>query len=530
RRIASTQDKLERKQERVAELEATDKTHTKMYVNEVEMLARYKRELAEMPAATVENAPQEITEFSITNGNHLAYLIYDHLRIKDRTYLVDRSKKRSTAAGVLEMYYEEEPALEPLASVAEYTKLLTTYIRPYLGTHGAESSIEVDGRLHSNFKAGGTSTGRYSSSSYNGRSKDAYVGAVNDANYIDAVKTLIKDDSRVGKGVNLQNIPTRSTNGKRVRNAFVPRDGFIFIGSDLGQIEPRIQAHIMYTVYGDNSMRQIFVDGIDLYTAMAMRVFGYEEKYCVDDAYDPTGKFKPRSIMKTGILAKSYGQSSAAFARNVGIPQEVADEFFVSFDEEFPSFTKMVEDTMADLRKNGFVETLYGRKRRFPDYKRLRAEVQRNEKKLMGYYIERKQLNGKKERTARDKARLAKLEELIAPLADKRNLVSYWERAAFNARIQGTGADILKRIGNRLARECMRRGWEFNASIHDEVKFSLPIPELNEGTIELVHDIMTKTSELSVPLVTDTVIETRWMDAYKPTEWDFERQQPKGSR
>ena len=519
KRIDSLKDRLSRKQAIVAELRAEGKTHLKRYYNEVDFVKRYMEELTKLDEPTVDNAPQEIAEFTITNGNHIGYLIYDHLGIRDRTYVVDRFKKRSTAANVLEMYYEDEPALAPLAQVAEYTKLLSTFISPYLEAEGRESTIEVDGRLHSNFKAGGTATGRYSSSSYGGRSKSTYVKHVDDSNFLTVVKSLIADDSRVRRGVNLQNIPARSANGRRVRNAFIPKGGWIFVGSDLGQIEPRIQAHIMYTVYGDNSMRQIFIDGIDLYMAMAMRVFGYEEKYCVDDAYDPTGKFKPRSIMKTGILAKSYGQSSAAFARNVGIPQDVADEFFVSFDEEFPSFTKMVEDTMESLRKNGFVETLYGRKRRFPDYKRVRAEVLRNERKLMGYYIERKQLNGKKTKTGRDEARLAKLAELIAPLADKRNLVSYWERAAFNARIQGTGADILKRIGNRLARECMRRNWEFNASIHDEVKFSLPLEELDEGTIELVHDIMTKTSELSVPLVTDTVIETRWMDAYKPEEW-----------
>lgn len=172
RRITRKQEQVDAKKKRIAELKAQNKTHTKMYEGEVEALRKYEKELTEMVAPTVDNAPQEITEFSITNGNHIGYLIYDHLGITDKTYLVDKQKRRSTAADVLEYYYKDEPTLEPLATVAEYTKLLTTYIRPFLGIDREGSSVEIDGRLHSNFKAGGTATGRYSSSTYNGRSKE----------------------------------------------------------------------------------------------------------------------------------------------------------------------------------------------------------------------------------------------------------------------------------------------------------------------------------------------------------------------
>jgi DNA polymerase-1 len=171
-RIDKKNEQIASKRITIAELEATKKTHTKKYTGEVEALAKYERELSELAAPIADNAPQEITEFSITNGNHIGYLIYDHLGIADKTYLVDRAKKRSTAADVLDYYYKDEPTLEPLATVAEYTKLLTTYIRPMLGIDREGSVIEVDGRLHSNFKAGGTSTGRYSSSAYSGRSKE----------------------------------------------------------------------------------------------------------------------------------------------------------------------------------------------------------------------------------------------------------------------------------------------------------------------------------------------------------------------
>lgn len=349
---------------------------------------------------------------------------------------------------------------------------------------------------------------------------------VTDENYHAIVKKLVADDRKVSKGSNLQNIASKG-DGKRVRMCFVPPKDYIFIGSDLGQIEPRIQAHIMYVEYGDNSMRQLFIDGVDLYTTMAMMVFGLDESYCVDKAYDPTGTFQPRKLMKMGVLAKGYGQTPQAFARKMNVSMEVAEMFFANFDKQFPSFTQMVTDTIEFGKKHGFVETLYGRKRRFPDYKRVAAEVAKNEGRLMQYYIERKRINGKKMKSPQDKRRLAELQELIEPLADKRGLVAFWERAMFNTRIQGTGADILKMNGNKMARICKERGWELNASIHDEIKIAVPKRDLTLETIQLVKDVMTKTATLSVPLVTDSVIEPRWMEEYGVDEWNFENCKPK---
>ncbi|WP_396583072.1 DNA polymerase [Bacillus sp. SG20033] len=343
--------------------------------------------------------------------------------------------------------------------------------------------------------------------------------AITDENYLDVVRALVASDEYTKRGVNLQNIPARSKSGKRVRNAFVPREGWVFIGSDLGQIEPRIQAHIMYVKYGDGSMRQIFIDGVDLYTTMAQKVFGLAEEYCTDKAYDPTGTFQPRGMMKTGVLAKSYGQTPQAFARKMNVSTEVAEMFFTNFDEQFPSFTQMVTDIREGMKRNGYVETLYGRKRRFPDYKEVAAAAEKNEQRLIRLYTERKQLRNKKSLTQRDQERMVKIQSEIDTLADKRGLVGYWERAAFNAVIQGTGADILKMNGNRMARICMERGWEFNASIHDEIKISVPEDELTPETVALVKDVMANTVSLSVPLVTDTVIEPAWMLEMKPEEY-----------
>ncbi|MHA7962835.1 DNA polymerase [Paenibacillus sp. CAU 1782] len=354
---------------------------------------------------------------------------------------------------------------------------------------------------------------------------------ISDSNYHTIVRKLISDERRVSKGTNLQNMPSKG-GGVLVRNQFVPRKGFTFVGADLGSIEPRIQSHIMYTEYGDNSFRQIFIDRKDLYTTMAMQTFGFEEKYCVDKAYDSTGTFKPRSVMKTGVLAKSYGQTPEAFSKKMNVTAEVAHFFFESFDAAFPSFTQMVTDIREFMRTNGYVETLYGRKRRFPNYKAVEAMAARNEQRLIRLYTERKALRTKAERSAlspRDADKLQRTQDEIDVLAADRGLIGYWDRAAFNAVIQGTGADILKMNGNRNARICKERGWEFNASIHDEIKNSIPNADLTPDAVALIDDIMTGTCgpDLSVPLVTDIVIEPRWMQEFGVDEWDFANCRPK---
>ncbi|MDT2278135.1 DNA polymerase [Paenibacillus larvae] len=145
----------------------------------------------------------------------------------------------------------------------------------------------------------------------------------------------------------------------------------------------------------------------------------------------------------------------------------------------------------------------------------MASQTARNEQKLIRLYTERKRLRNKKNPTAADMLRLTAVQDEIDILSEKRGLVGYWLRAAFNAVIQGTGADILKLIGIRNAEICRERGWEMNASIHDEIKNSIPNEQLTEGTIDLINEIKTQTVELSVPLITDTVIEPRWMQTYR---------------
>ncbi|UKS30200.1 DNA polymerase [Paenibacillus sp. HWE-109] len=164
RKIAKHTEAIAKQRAIIAECEAAGKTKLKRYTEAVEKLTQLEAEVLTEPIEA--NAPLTITEFTITNGNHLAYLIYDVLGIEDVTGRFKRGNTRSTAADVLDVYYEEEPALEPLATVAAYEKLLNTYVTKI------PQALEGDGRLHSDMKAGGTATGRYSSAGYNGRPID----------------------------------------------------------------------------------------------------------------------------------------------------------------------------------------------------------------------------------------------------------------------------------------------------------------------------------------------------------------------
>lgn len=164
RAIQRRDDAIKRQRTIISECEASGRTSTKKYREAIDRLRQL--EMESLTPADEEHAPLFTEEFSITNGNHLAYLIYDYLGITDVTPKIKRGKKRSTAADVLDVYYEQEEALKPLATVAAYEKLLNTYVTKI------PNALEIDGRIHSEFKAGGTATGRYSSSGYSGRPND----------------------------------------------------------------------------------------------------------------------------------------------------------------------------------------------------------------------------------------------------------------------------------------------------------------------------------------------------------------------
>lgn len=255
-------------------------------------------------------------------------------------------------------------------------------------------------------------------------------------------------------------------------------------------------------------MRDLYLAGLDLYTNMAVKVFDLPVEQCVDKAkiYNADGSYwEPRKLMKTGVLAGLYGQSVRGFALKMGVSEEVSEQFFDGLYTQFPGIKPFRERVLSMLRQHGYVETLFGRKRRFPKYQSL--------------YREQLPLERKPWRTLSDGER-ARLREL-------RKLTGKMEREAVNCVIQGSAADTLKLIICRMNEVCEEREWTSLMSIHDELMLQLPRSQVTLESIQVINEVMTKTVEFSLPLKCDTVIQLRWQEEYSPNEWDFERCQPK---
>ncbi|WP_178023055.1 DNA polymerase [uncultured Paenibacillus sp.] len=517
RKISKNAEAQAKQRAIIAECEAAGKTKLKKYTSAVERLAELEREAAELAPADEKHAPLFIEEFSFTNDNHLRYLIYDHLGTEDRTKQIvkDKSKTRAVSKDVLDRYFEEEEALKPLAIVSAYEKLLGTYIDKI------PEALDVDGRLHTQLDT--VSTGRYSSKGYTGKPNELRPAAVTDLNYLDVMRALVECNEKIAKGTNIQNIPARTKEGERVRMMFVPPPGHTFIGSDLSSIEPRLQAHIMETEHGDPTFADMYRKGLDPYVEFASMMFDVPRELCVESAYKAGLTPIPyRRLTKDMFLAKGYGQAEEQFVKTAvkrGITEEAARRAYAKFDEILPGFSTMVNAAFEHLRKYGWTSTLWGQKRRFPEYRK-------NWQRLFALM---------KRAGIRDKndPELGKKTYKLTP--PERN--EFWqlirltgrdERAAFNHRIQGSGANVLKLCMIRSYYELtLTRGWEFTLTLHDEQKHAAPTKDITPETVALYTDIMTNTVTLACPLECDTVIEPRWMEEIRPADWDYEIGRPK---
>lgn len=432
------------------------------------------------------------TEFNVNSPQHLAYLIYDYLGVDEDFGKKFGKASRTTAADVIDALCADHEELTPLLEYRKLGKIVSTYLDKI-----PKAMEPATGRLHSRFnnmasedgRNAGTETGRYSSSTY-----------------VSGKNSKTGDDA---KGTNLQNIPSKGF-GQEVRKCFIPDDGWIMLSADLSQIEPRVIAAILANQYGDRSMLEFYLSGADLYTEMAMFAFGFQRENCVDKAYSPDGSFQPRKLMKQGVLSYLYGSSAKSFARSMKVDEEIAANFFEKMIAAFPGLEKFRKDVIYKLLYRGnvaYAETLFGRKRRFPDYRKN--------------YVELQQLNKLKpwKMTPEEKARRSRLWGLVAGA----------ERAALNMIVQGTAADILKQNMVRMYKFVKENEYKLHASIHDEVIPSVPLAALTPELIEEIRSIMCDTVSLGVPLKTDIAIMPRWSEEYSADEWDFENRRPMAS-
>jgi DNA polymerase-1 len=254
---------------------------------------------------------------------------------------------------------------------------------------------------------------------------------------------------------NLQNIPIRSEEGRKIRQAFIAEPGHKLLAADYSQIELRLVAHVA----GIKALREAFEQGQDIHAITASQVFGVPI-----EGMDPMIRRQAKAI-NFGIL---YGISAFGLARQLGIARGEAQSFITAYFDKFPEIQDYMERTKAEARAEGYVRTPLGRKCFTPGI---------NEKNP--------------------------------------NLRGFAERAAINAPIQGGASDIIKRAMSALPHALAEANLSARLllQVHDELVFEVPEAEADQ-TAALVKRVMERAVSLSVPLVVETGISDTWAGAH----------------
>ncbi len=326
----------------------------------------------------------------------------------------------STRANVLEELAEEGHELpKKILDWRSLTKLKSTY------TDALPSYVNPEtGRVHTSYALASTPTGRLSSSD-----------------------------------PNLQNIPARTEDGRKIRRAFVAVKGSKLVSADYSQIELRLLAEIADIT----ALKKAFKDGLDIHAMTASEMFGVPIK-----GMPPDVRRRAKAI-NFGII---YGISAFGLANQLGIPREEAGAYIKKYFERFPGIRDYMEETKAFARKHGFVVTLFGRKCHYPSIKDNNPSTR-----------------------------------------------AFMERAAINARLQGSAADIIRRAMIRMegALKKAKLSATMLLQVHDELVFEVPKAEV-EKTIPVVTKVMTDAPlpavALSVPIHVDARAADNWEEAH----------------
>lgn len=380
---------------------------------DVERLETMKTELAgrlkEIEAKIYALAGEE---FNINSPKQLGVILFEKMGLP----AIKKTKTGySTSADVLEKLEHEHEIIREILNYRQLGKLQSTYLEGLLKVVHKDTN-----KVHTRFNQALTSTGRLSS--------------------IDP---------------NLQNIPIRLEEGRRIRQAFVPsEDNWVIFAADYSQIELRVLAHIA----NDENLQEAFTQDMDIHTKTAMDVFHVE-------AEEVTGEMRRQAkAVNFGIV---YGISDYGLSQNLGITRKEAGQFIDRYLESFPGVKNYMEDIVADARNKGYVETLLHRRRYIPEI------------------------------TSRNF-----------------NLRSFAERTAMNTPIQGSAADIIKKAMIDMAARLETEGLQTRMllQVHDELIFEAPEDEI-EKLKEIVPDVMEHALKLSVPLKVEYSYGPTWYDA-----------------
>jgi DNA polymerase-1 len=258
---------------------------------------------------------------------------------------------------------------------------------------------------------------------------------------------------------NLQNIPVRTAEGRKIRTAFIADKGNKLVSADYSQIELRVLAHVADIP----QLRQAFADGLDIHAMTASEMFGVPIA-----GMDPMIRRQAKAI-NFGII---YGISAFGLANQLAIPREEAGEYIRTYFKRFPGIKDYMEATKAFCRDNGYVETIFGRRCHFP--------------------------------------------RITSPNPSER---AFQERAAINAPIQGAAADIIRRAMVRMPGALVDAGLgaRMLLQVHDELIFEVAEAEI-DATIEVVSSVMSGAPEpavkLAVPLQVDARAADNWDEAH----------------
>jgi DNA polymerase I len=356
-------------------------------------------------------------EFNIASLNQLRKVLFDDLKLtpKRKTGI---TKQPSTDQETLEDLAQEHPLPRKLLEQRKIAKLKGTYVDALPSLVNPQT-----GRVHASFNQAVAATGRLSSSD-----------------------------------PNLQNIPIRSEDGGRIRQAFVPEPGWVLVAADYSQIELRLLAHFC----GDEVLRQAFAQDHDIHAMVAAQVFGVTENE-VSSAM--------RGVAKTVNFGVLYGMSPFGLARRLEISKDEAGTFIADYFARYPRVLAYQDELLGKARQQGYVATILGRRRRF-DPKAIREN---------STYLQRNQA----------------------------------EREAINMEIQGSAADLIKvamlNVYRRLKSE--RRQGRLLLQIHDELVVEAPPAEL-QAVSRLVHEEMSwaLADRLTVPLRVDVAAGPNWLD------------------
>ena len=353
-------------------------------------------------------------EFNIASPKQVGEVLFDRLQI------VAKAKKTKTG-----QYVTSEEVLESLRGKHEIVGKILEHrgLKKLLGTYIDALPLLINpktGKIHTSFNQTVTATGRLSSSN-----------------------------------PNLQNIPIRNEDGKEIRKAFIPEEGCEFFSADYSQIELRIMAHLS----GDKNMVEAFREGNDIHAATAAKIY----KTSIDEVTR-----EQRSKAKTANFGIIYGISVFGLAERMNVPRSEAKELIDGYFETYPQIKEYMDKSIAVARENGYIETIFGRKRYLPDIHSHNAVVR-----------------------------------------------GYAERNAINAPIQGSAADIIKvamiRIYQRFMQEHIRS--KMILQVHDELNFSV-YPDEREKVQQIVIEEMEKAYPMQVPLRADCDWGSNWLEAH----------------